>query len=968
MLGIAVTGLDCAFPGAADPEEFWRLLGHGRQAVGPPSPARGDGRRGERPAGYLDDADAFDHAFFGIDAAEAQAMDPRQRLLLQCVWRALEDAGTPPAALAGTQVGVYTGTMTDDWTALQLADPATVSARTGTGTGHAMLANRLSYQLDLRGPSLTVDTACSSSLVAVHLACTALLAGECDHAVAAGVNVLLTAALDAVYARSGLAAPDGRCKPFSPAADGIGRAEGVGAVVLRRLEDALAEGRPVYAVIRGSAINQDGRSNGMTAPSRGAQREVITAACHRAGVRPAEVAFVEAHGTGTRLGDLIELGALGDTYGAEDRELPCHVGSLKGNIGHAEGAAGIAGLIKAVLALHHRTLPPGYAAGDDTPGPGPERAGLCLPDRPVPLPPRGQLLAGVSSFGMGGSNAHVVLGTAPERPFAPPASDAVPRVFTLSADSAAGLQRNLLVQSEALPDVPRSAFAAACWTSNTVRTRLPYRFAAVATDPAAVARELRAAALDADVFGHSDRFARPDGPPSVALLFTGQGSQYPAMGAGLYAAVPSYRRHFDAAAAALDPHLDHSVAESVLSGDERVDRTERAQPALFAVGYALAGMVADLGVRPVAVLGHSSGEYAAACAAGALTLPDAARLVARRARLMGALPAGGAMLAARCRPEDARELVRGTATVALAAVNGPRAVVLSGSRTELAAIQGELTAGKVGSRWLPVSHAAHSPLVEPMREPFARAAAEVPGKVPTVPFHSTVHGRRCGDSEALDGAYWADHLTAPVRFADALRGLYRAHRPTHLVEIGPRPVLAPLAHRLVPLPKEACRHACQGPESTGGEAAELAAALYRSGLDPDWAALYAPVERTPHRLRPHAFATAARFWARPETTPRPAAPPPVPSAAPPDGPEAMLDTVLATTAAVLGREPSDVPADARFYEDLGFDSVMIMELRHRIEQSFPALAAVPLSELLDGVTDPRGLAEHLRLRCSGVRA
>ncbi|MFD9125587.1 beta-ketoacyl synthase N-terminal-like domain-containing protein [Kitasatospora sp. NPDC059571] len=348
-------------------------------------------------------------------------MDPQQRLLLQCAWRALEDSGIDPPALAGSATGVYVGCMSDDWARLQAADPARVTPRTGTGSGRAMLANRISYQLDLRGPCLTVDSACSSSLVAVHLARTALLAGECDTALAGGANLVLGTTLDLIYQQSGLAAPDGRCKPFSSAADGIGRAEGIGVVVLRRLADALRDGQPVYAVLRGSAVNQDGRSNGMMAPSRAAQREVVRAACRSAGAAPAEVAFVEAHGTGTVLGDAIEAAALADVYGS-GRERPLPIGSVKASIGHAEGAAGIAGLIKAVLSLHHGVVPAGRVAGPTRPDLAGH--GLALVREPLALPREG-CLAGVSSFGMGGSNAHLVLASAP------PAGRTAPRTPTV---------------------------------------------------------------------------------------------------------------------------------------------------------------------------------------------------------------------------------------------------------------------------------------------------------------------------------------------------------------------------------------------------------------------------------------------------------------------------------------------------------------------------------------------------------
>ncbi|MCQ4084288.1 phosphopantetheine-binding protein [Streptomyces sp. RB6PN25] len=499
MKGVAVLGLDCRFPGAPDPDAFWELLAGGQRADG----------------AHLEGADAFDHAFFGIDRAEAAAMDPQQRLLLQTVWRALEDAGVNPSALAGTDTGVYVGAMADDWSRIQLADGGTLTARTGTGAGRSMLANRLSYQLDLRGPSLTVDSACSSALVAVHLAAGALLSGECELAVACGVNLVLDNALDGFYRHAGLAAPDGRCKPFGAAADGIGRAEGVAAVVLCRTADAVLAGRPVQALLLGSAINQDGRSNGIVAPSRRAQREVMRAACRRAQVRPAQVNWIEAHGTGTPVGDLIETRALGDVYG-EGRAEPCPVGSVKGNIGHAEGAAGLAGLIKAVLALRHRLVPQVLTGGPENPALDLAGHGLRLVRTPLPLPHGRRVIAGVSSFGMGGSNAHALLANAwadgvPQRRSTDDGRDA--GVFTLTAPDAAALRRNLQAQADDLAARCNEPVAALCWSSNRVRTGLAHRIAMPATDTVRLVAALQDAARAAE-----PGTRRPPEPPVVAVV------------------------------------------------------------------------------------------------------------------------------------------------------------------------------------------------------------------------------------------------------------------------------------------------------------------------------------------------------------------------------------------------------------------------------------------------------------------
>ncbi|GGO89035.1 type I polyketide synthase [Wenjunlia tyrosinilytica] len=975
--GVAVVGLDCRFPGAPDAPAFWRLLMAAAEAGGRAAP----GRRGGRPAGYIDDEAAFDHGFFAIDDAEAAGLDPRQRLLLQAAWRALEDAGLPPLSLAGrsardrdrARTGVYVATMGDEWGGARLADPGSLTARSGTGTGHAMLANRLSYQLDLRGPSLTVDTACSSSLVAVHLACSALLLEECDIAVVAGVNILVGEGLDRIYERAGLAAGDGRCKPFAAGADGIGRAEGVGVVVLRRLADA-GDGPTPYAVIRGSAINQDGRSNGMTAPSRPAQRDVIESACHRAGVDLTEVGFVEAHGTGTQLGDLIEAGALGDTYG-KDREEPCAIGSVKANIGHAEGAAGMAGLIKTVLALHHRVLPPGSRPGT---APGPRldlaRRGLRLVDTAVRLPD-GPVHAGVSSFGMGGSNAHIVLSTAvgapdDQRPELPSSA----KVFTLTADNPEALRRNLLAQADALEELPPALFGRACWSSNTVRTGLRQRFAVAAEEPLDAARQLREAARATDLLGYSASFGSSDDEPSVALVFSGEGTQRPLMGADLYRTSPGYRAAFDEVAKALEPYLP-GTRELLLERDVRMHQTAFSGPALFALQYALTGMVSDLGVRPVAVLGHGCGEFAAACAAGALSLDDAARLVTARATLLQALPSGGGMLAVPCRARDMEDPLSREPSVAVAAVNGPRALVLSGSLAALERIAARLRGDGVECEPLRVQHAHYSPLARPAREAFEAVAASVRTGTARLPFYSTVRGADLA-GRALDGAYWADQLTSPVRFAKALSALYESQRPTHLLEMGPGPALSPLIHRVLPLPREACLTACDVVGGGGREPARLAAALFGAGLDPRWEELYAPGERTAHRLPPHTFSTSSRFpyeiqprgirgheaHGMEGTAAEPVSGPGGDGGAPGD----MACAVQEAVASVLGRSTDDVTDQDRFYEDLGFDSVMLMELRHRLEERLPGVGELSLPDMLAALTSVESLTEYLRSRSAAV--
>jgi acyl transferase domain-containing protein len=986
---IALIGLDCRFPGAADPDAFWRMLLAGAESVSPRPASRG--ARGDEPGapgGFLDDADAFDHAFFGISRADATAMDPQQRLLLQTTWRALEDAGLNPLQLAGSGTGVFVGAMADDWARIQLSGTSEPTPRLGIGAGRSMLANRLSYQLDLRGPSLTVDSACSSALLAVHLAVNSLLAQECDTAVVGGVNLVMTDALDAIYRQAGLAAPDGRCKPFGAASDGIGRAEGVGVVVLRRAADARRDGQLVHALLLGSAVNQDGRSNGIMAPSRRAQREVMLAACRRAGVEPSEVGYVEAHGTGTPIGDLIEARALGDVYGA-GRSTPCGIGSVKGNIGHAEGAAGIAGLIKAALALRNGIVPPLATVGGEHPGLALREHGLRLVERPEPLPATDdeRVLIGVSSFGMGGSNAHVILTGPPRaglaRSQAAPdqvaqaqaqeVEDVSAAVFTLTAPSAQGLRRNAAAQADALarraaggagePDA--MSVGRVCWTSNRVRTGQPYRLALPAADLPGLVEALRDAAS-----GESPCGSTPSETPVLGFLFTGQGAQYPGMTARLYRECALYRHHLDRASAALRPHHAGSVVELLLSGDQAVHRTEWTQPCVFAVEYALAASLAELGVRPDGVVGHSIGEFAAAVAAEALTLDEAAALVAARATAMGALPEGGGMLAVRGDADQLAELVEQEPLVSLAAVNGPRATVLAGDLRALARLRERFQEHGTGVTPLKVSHAFHSTLMEPVLPEFLGRIGGIRAGSPRLPMFSTVTGSvLAGD---LSADYWAAHVTGTVRFAEAAQAMLRAGI-THLVELGPKQVLLTLARRVPGGAGVPGLSVLSGPQSGACALAAAAAELYRHGAELCFDPLYTGADRRPTRLLPQVFDDSVRLWRRPSTS-LVAAAAPVPGSAvqgalartgePADaerlvGTESPAEAVPASVAAVLGVDAAEVGRFDRFYDDLGFDSVMLMELKTLLEERLPALGELSLPEMMAALVSVDSLVSHL---------
>ncbi|MEU6867580.1 beta-ketoacyl synthase N-terminal-like domain-containing protein [Streptomyces sp. NPDC046876] len=992
MTPVAVVGMDCVFPGAPDADAFWELLMRGGDAIGALPAARRDGAGFDDAVhgGFLDDIAVFDNDFFSIAPREAAAMDPQQRLLLQCAWRALEDSGRAAATLAGSDTGVFVGVMGSEWAQLHMGDYARVTPQLGAGSSTGMIANRISYHLNLKGPSLAVDTACSSSLVAVHLAVNSLLSGECTTALAAGVNLVLTPALGLVYRQMGLAAPDGRCKPFSADADGIGRSDGAGVVVLRRLEDAIADGQRVYAVIRGTAVNQDGRSNGVTAPSRWSQREVVAAACRRAGITPEEVRFVEAHGTGTVLGDIIECAALGEVHGVP-REQPVGLGSVKGNIGHTEGASGIAGLIKTALALHHRIVPASRFAARENPQLRLAERGLRLLGAPVRLP-AGEVVGGVSSFGMGGTNAHAVLATAPRtartavRPLsgAPARRQAPVGVFTVSGDTPEALRRNLAAQADVLARRPRGDAAAVCWSSNRVKAGLPYRAAFTARDTASLAAALRTAAEDERLrAGIAERVRHA---PVVAFLYTGQGAQEPGMSAALYGQSPLYRRHLDAADEALRPYTGGSVRELILAEDPAVHTTRWAQPALFAVAHALTATLADLGVVPDAVLGHSIGEYPAAVAAGLLDLDAAARLVASRARHMDRLPEGGGMLAVRAGQDAVAGLLAVEPELALAAVNGPADTVLSGPRDALARASGVLRVRGIDSRELRVGHAFHSPLIAPALPGFRADAEEVLAQAPPsaparIPFASTFRGRVLGE-EAPDAAYWAEQAAAPVRFADALGALVAETGATCLVEIGPLPQLVQLAGRAGLPSGTRLLHPAPGRGAGAAELAQTLADLYRAGVEPSWDELYEPGHRRAERLAPYAFSTEHRFWQQPAARPAAAGAGGAGAGAgagtgagaepaagggdvlPAAAVDAERDPVLAAVVEAVvqvGEYPRErVDAGARFYEDLGFDSVMIMQLKDRIETRLPQAAGITVQQLLPALRSVGTLAEFVR--------
>lgn len=875
---IAVVGIGCRLPGnILTAQDFWRCLREGRNAVVEIPKDRWDiteyfdpdpevrGKMSTRWGAFIDSVDQFDADFFGITPREARSMDPQQRILLEVAWQALEDAGHANLEeLEGSSTGVFVGVTTDDYAQLMMQAQGLKGIDTyfASGTARSIVSGRLAYQFGLVGPAVSIDTACSSSLLAVHQACRSLLDQECQMAIAAGVNLMLSPANTVALSQYQMMAPDGCCKVFDSAADGFVRGEGCAAVVLKRLSHAQTAGDHIYACILGTAANQDGPSSGLTAPNGPSQVAVMQASLKRAKIKPSQVGYVETHGTGTALGDPIEARAIGQCYAAErSQDNPLVIGSVKTNIGHLEAAAGVAGLIKAVLVLFHREIPPNLHFNTPHPEIPWDRYPMKVPTRLMPLSRDGQTAyAGVSSLGFSGTNVHAVLSCAPAIPSNNDPEDGPQQIVTLSAKNPFSLRQHMKSIANWLGENPAMPLKDAAYSLAVGRTHHAYRVAMTGNSSQEIQRKIDAFLCDQP---DSIRAAESSDRPMMAFLYTGQGAQYPGMGNGLRQSHPRFRKSISECDAILRPLLGRSIEEILYpAADDSgalIHQTEFTQPAMFVVAYALSNLWSSWGIQPDFVLGHSLGEYAAACVSGIVTLKDALSMVVQRARLMQTVNTRGAMAAVMATEDQvAHRLAAYADTVSIAAVNGPAHVVISGVAEDVDRLSESFRRDGVSVVPLVVSHAFHSPLMEPVLASFEKSISGVRFNAPKLRFVSNVSGAVASGEDVANPGYWRRHARKPVRFMDGIKTL--VHQGCRLfIEIGPKPVLLNMGRRCTMHEGLHWLPSLDSKTDDWERILDSLAAVYVAGANVDWQGFYAPSHRRRISLPTYSF-LRRRFW------------------------------------------------------------------------------------------------------------
>ncbi|WP_414590455.1 aminotransferase class III-fold pyridoxal phosphate-dependent enzyme [Anabaena sp. CCY 9614] len=914
MEPIAIIGIGCRFPKANNPESFWKLLHNGVDAIASVPKDRWDvdafydpdpttpGKMNTRWGGFLDQVDQFDPAFFEISPREAERIDPQHRLVLEVAWEALEDAAIAPESLAGSQTGVFIGIGNYDYGRILCSDLSNINSHHGTGLTLSVAANRLSYLLDLHGPSMAIETACSSSLVAVHSACQSLRSGESNLVIAGGVSLMLTPDMTITFSQARMMAPDGRCKTFDASANGYVRGEGCGILILKRLSDAIKNSDRILAVIRGSAVNHDGLSNGITAPNGKAQQAVIRQALKNADVAPAEISYIEAHGTGTPLGDPIEIRAIKAVLMAgRSSEQRCGIGSVKTNIGHLEPAAGIAGLIKVVLSLQYGEIPSHLHLQQLNPHLGLDKTPFFIPRECQPWPKfsdsasaaakADRRLAGVSGFSFGGTNCHVILEAAPEasrgaeeersrgageqgsgggrieRPL---------HLLALSAKNETGLKELAQHYADFVASNSDISLADICFTANTGRSHFAHRLAIVAeshqqlgdsASAAAKADRLSNLTTNKETFGLLSGKVVNRQPPKIAFLFTGQGSQYVGMGRQLYETQPTFRKTLERCDKILRPYLDQPLLEVLYPSEGEsslLDQTAYTQPAIFALEYALAELWQSWGITPQVVIGHSLGEYVAACVAGVFSLEEGLKLVAGRAQLMQALPQTGEMFAVFAPEIKVKAAIQPySQTISIATINSPENIVISGERSPVRSVVATLEAQGIKTQQLRVSHAFHSPLIEPMLDAFETLASQVQFQTPRLPLISNLTGEILPSEYTPDANYWRRHTREPVRFMAGINTLF-AQGHNLFLEIGAKPILSRIGQKCQQTPATWLSSLVQGQEDWQVLLSSLSA-LYMQGVDINWTGFEQDYSRNKRSLPTYPF-QRQRYWLKSATS------------------------------------------------------------------------------------------------------